>query len=297
MRKTSVYLSDETKEALRQVSRRWNRSEAQLIREAIDRLVRSAAAESAPAPAPSPASPTSQGPRLIGVGVGPSAPDLITRRAVDVLEHADRVFAASTAPDAISRAETIVRSAAPHVAVDRLPFVATERPEGLEGSFERAVDTIVAVLDRGEVAAFITLGDPNVYSVFSELARRVDAARPGIPVSVVPGIMAFQELAASTGTVLAEGEERIEVGTMGDDRASFAGALGDARSTVVLYKGGRLLPELAVQLRDCERLEGAVVGELMGLPGGRNGPVADVADRPASYLATVIVPARRDDRP
>ena len=50
-------------------------------------------------------------------------------------------------------------------------------------------------------------------------------------------------------------------------------------------------------MRDCERLDGAVIGELMGLPGGRNGPVADVADRPASYLATVIVPAKRDDRP
>ena len=111
MRKTSVYLPDETKEALRQVSRRWNRSEAQLIREAIDRLVRSATTESAPPSSPAP--PRADGPQLIGVGVGPSAPDLITRRAVDVLERADRVFAASTAPDAISRAETIVRSAAP----------------------------------------------------------------------------------------------------------------------------------------------------------------------------------------
>jgi precorrin-2/cobalt-factor-2 C20-methyltransferase len=295
MRKTSVYLPDETKEALRQVSRRWNRSEAQLIREAIDRLVRSATSESAPPS--SPPLPRTHGPRLIGVGVGPSAPDLITRRAVDVLERADRVFAASTAPDAISRAETIVRSAAPTVAVDRLPFVATERPDGLDQSFERAVAALVAVLDRGEVAAFVTLGDPNVYSVFSELARRIRVTRPGIPVSVVPGIMAFQELAASTGTVLAEGDERIDVGTMGDDGTSLAGALVDARSTIVLYKGGRRLPEVAAQLRDCQRLEGAVIGELMGLPGGRNGPVADVADRPASYLATVIVPAKRDDRP
>ena len=64
-----------------------------------------------------------------------------------------------------------------------------------------------------------------------------------------------------------------------------------------MYKGGRRLPEVAAQLRDCARLDGAVIGELMGLPGGRNGPVADVADRPASYLATVIVPARRADRP
>jgi len=293
MRKTSVYLPDATKDALRQVSLRWNRSEAQLIREAIDRLIRSAVAE--PAPPVLPTSSRSEGPLLIGVGVGPSAPDLITQRAVRVLERADRVFAASTAPDAISRAETIVRSAAPAVAVDRLPFVATDSSDVLDRSFARAVDALVAVLDRGEVAAFITLGDPNVYSVFSELARRVRVHRPGVPVTTVPGIMAFQELAASTGTVLAEGDERIDVGTMGDDSTSFARALVDTRATVVLYKGGRRLPEVAAQLRETARIDGAVIGELMGLPGGRNGPVADVAERPASYLATVVVPAQRDE--
>ncbi len=206
------------------------------------------------------------------------------------------MFAASTAPDAISRAETIVRSAAPDVAVDRLPLIGTTNPDVLNQSFARAVETLVVVLDRGEVAAFITLGDPNVYSVFSELARRVRVSLPGVPISTVPGIMAFQELAASTGTVLAEGDERIDVGTMGDDGTSFTRALGDARATVVLYKGGRRLPEVAAQLRDNERLDGAVIGELMGLPGGRNGPVADAAERPASYLATVVVPAKRDVR-
>jgi precorrin-2/cobalt-factor-2 C20-methyltransferase len=295
MRKTSVYLPDETKAALHEVSVRWNRSEAQLIREAVDRLVRSARAESAPAsPVPSPAA---QGPRLIGVGVGPSAPDLITQRAVRALEGADRVFTASTAPDAISRAEAIVRSAAPEVAVDRLPFVATDNPDVLDQCFEDAADAVLFVLDRGQSAALVTLGDPNVYSIFPELARRVTAKRPGIPISSIPGIMAFQELAASTGTILAEGEERIDVATMSDDPSSLTRALLDNRATVVLYKGGRRLPELAVHLRQCERLDGAVIGELMGLPGGRNGPVADVADRPASYLATVIVPARRDHRP
>jgi precorrin-2/cobalt-factor-2 C20-methyltransferase len=294
MRKTSVYLPEETKDALRHLSLRWNRSEAQLIREAIDRLIRSAGSESAPA-APL-ASSRFQGPQLIGIGVGPSAPDLITQRAVDILQRADRVFAAATAPDAISRAETIVRSAAPDVAVDRLPFAAAASPDVLDQSFARAVEALVAVLDRGEVAAFITLGDPNVFSVFSELARRVGVSRPGVPVTTIPGIMAFQELAALTGTVLAEGDEHIDVGTMGDDSTSFAKALGVARTTVVLYKGGRRLPEVAAQLRDNERLDGAVIGELMGLPGGRNGPVTDVAERPASYLATVVVPAKRDDR-
>ena len=101
--------------------------------------------------------------------------------------------------------------------------------------------------------------------------------------------MAFQELAASTGTILAEGDERIDVGTMGET-ALLARALVDrahrrpVQGRPTTARGGR-------RLRRCGRLDSAVIGELMGLPGGRNGPVEDVAERPASYLATVVVPA------
>jgi precorrin-2 methylase len=58
----------------------------------------------------------------------------------------------------------------------------------------------------------------------------------------------------------------------------------------VIYKGGRHLPAIAARLADAGRLDGAVVGELLGLPGERWGPAKEHADRPASYLATVIVP-------
>lgn len=46
-------------------------------------------------------------------------------------------------------------------------------------------------------------------------------------------------------------------------------------------------------LAEAGRLEGAVLGELLGLPGGRVAAVADVADQPATYLATVVVPPVR----
>ena len=113
-----------------------------------------------------------------------------------------------------------------------------------------------------------------------------------MPVSTVPGIMAFQELAASTGTVLAEGDERIDVGTMGDERHLIRQGSGrrlDPRSSCTRVADG--CPRWPPSCVTCGRLDGAVIGELMGLPGGRNGPVEDVAERPASYLATVVVPA------
>ncbi len=75
-----------------------------------------------------------------------------------------------------------------------------------------------------------------------------------------------------------------------DGPAHLAEALADERRTVVVYKGGRYLHEIAELLALRGRLDGAVVGELLGLPGERIEPLAKVADRPASYLATVIVP-------
>jgi precorrin-2/cobalt-factor-2 C20-methyltransferase len=61
----------------------------------------------------------------------------------------------------------------------------------------------------------------------------------------------------------------------------------------VIYKGGRHLPAVAERLAAAGRLEGAVLGELLGMPGQRVVPVASVADLPASYLATVVVPPKR----
>jgi precorrin-2/cobalt-factor-2 C20-methyltransferase len=68
--------------------------------------------------------------------------------------------------------------------------------------------------------------------------------------------------------------------------------LDDPDATIVLYKGGRRLPDLAKAAAAAGRLAGAVAGELLGMPGERIGPLSEVAaDGPASYLATVIIPA------
>jgi precorrin-2/cobalt-factor-2 C20-methyltransferase len=296
MRKTSVYLSEQTKAALHDASVRWGRSEAEIIRQAIERHVRGGGGGGGEAANPAASRPLAEripGPRLIGVGVGPSAPDLITQRAIDVLEQADQVFAAATAPDAIARAEAIVRVAAPTVKVDRLPLSISGDAESFERCLDAAADVLLEAIDRGRVVAYIALGDPNTFSTFPALARRVARQRPEVPIGSVPGIMSFQELAARTGTVLAEGDERVELVTLREDLSNLEAALEKPDCTLILYKGGRHLPAVAERIRLHRRLEGAVVGELMGLPGGRSGSVSEFADRPASYLATVVIPATR----
>ncbi|HEY3810235.1 MAG TPA: precorrin-2 C(20)-methyltransferase [Acidimicrobiales bacterium] len=286
MRKTSVYLTDRIKAGLAAHAARTGRSEAEIIRDAI--------AAALAAPTNDERRPGSDPPiagRLVGVGVGPGAPDLLTLRAVAALHRADRVLAPTTAVDAVGRAEAIVRQAVPGVTVERVAFAMAPSRSARNRSVDGAARAVARYLEAGQEVAWITLGDPLTYSTFSSVAERVRKLRPAATVVQIPGIMAFQALAARTGTVIADERTRLTIRTALDGE-ELGADLDDRAATLVMYKGGRRLPEIAGQAAASGRAKGAVAGELIGMPGERVGALEDLAaGGPASYLATVIVPA------
>ena len=302
MHKTSVYLPEPLKAGLAALARRQNRSEAELLRSAVEALVNQATEHGTPttdtlANTPFTRHRLATGPCLVGVGVGPGDEELLTLRAVRTLRELDRVFAPCTSADAIGRAEAIVREAVPGVIVERLVFVMDVDSAARDLAISTAADRVVEALDSGERVGFITLGDPNVYSTFSSIADGVRTRRPAATISSIPGIMAFQELAAQTGTVVVDGNEELHLLPLHASTEGLAQRLAETRGAVVIYKGGRHIPALAKTLRDVGRLDGSVLGELLGMTGGRAVSLASVCDRPASYLATVIVPPSRNIAP
>jgi len=302
MQKTSVYLPPRLKEALAARAAATGRSEAEVIRAALEAEVWSDDGRSPSGTTGTPGSAASgsvaEAPvagRLVGVGVGPGEADLLTVRALQALRRADRIVAPATAIDAVGRAEAIVRQAVPGLRVERIPFAMAPGRAERDRAVEEAAAVLATYLGTGEEVAFVTLGDPLTYSTFTAVAAAVRQRRPITVVEQVPGIMAFQSLAARTGTTVTDERQRLVVRTALDGE-DVAADLDDPDASIVLYKGGRRLPDLAKAAAAAGRLSGAVAGELLGMPGERIGPLSEMAaDGPASYLATVIIPAGTAD--
>jgi precorrin-2/cobalt-factor-2 C20-methyltransferase len=229
------------------------------------------------------------------VGVGPGDPELVTLKAVRVLATAGRVFVPVLDAGDTGRAEATVRAHVGHERVERLVFALNERADAArrERYWDAAGERVAGWLRaHGGTAAFATIGDPNVYATFGYLAQTVRALLPRVAVETVPGVTAMQVLAAACGQPLVEGTEPLTLLPLARDASPLRAALrGDA--TVVVYKGGRHLPEIAAAVRDAGRE--AYYGAHLGLPEQQVRPLSEV-EGPAPYLTTVVVPPPRGVR-
>jgi precorrin-2 C20-methyltransferase/precorrin-3B C17-methyltransferase len=229
---------------------------------------------------------------LYGVGVGPGDPDLMTRRAIDVIARADVVayFAArGRRGNARRTVEAVLR---PDHLVERLEFPVTteaigpdEYQEALDAFYAASAARLAGHLDAGRRVAVVSEGDPLFYASYMHLHVRL-AHR--YPTEVVPGVTAFSAACAAAGTPIVSSGERFTVLPGILPPAELAAALaGD--DAVVIMKVGRHLDTVVDALRAADRTAEAVYVERASLPEQRVAPVTEVAGE-APYFSLVLVP-------
>jgi len=248
--------------------------------------------------------------RLIGVGVGPGDPELITVKAVRVLRTADLVFVPVLArpgeeDDAEEgRAEATVRAHAGGGAIRRIAFALNDPggvTPGRAAAWDAAARAVAAAFTAGaRTVAFATIGDPAIYSTFSYLAQTVTGLADDVTIETVPGITALQDLAARTATVLTEGTESLVLLPLTAGADALAEALA-SHDTVVGYKlgsaGGPGVDAVLDLLSAAGRLDDAVFGARLGLPGEDIRPASELAGGAAvPYLSTLITVGARAGR-
>jgi precorrin-2/cobalt-factor-2 C20-methyltransferase len=198
--------------------------------------------------------------------VGPGDPELITLKALKVLEKRPHIFAASSSKNTYSLALDIIHSHLDGAPVEQLPFPMSRDPEVLQVAWDKCARRVLEVLAEGRDAAFITLGDPLTFSTFGYLLKTIKDLDPTVRVITIPGITSYHAAAALTQTPLGEGEESFLVvsGSMG--AAKLRKAI-DQTDTVVLLKTYRHADDILAALEELGLTDRAVCISRCGLDG------------------------------
>jgi precorrin-2/cobalt-factor-2 C20-methyltransferase len=231
--------------------------------------------------------------RLIGVGVGPGDPELMTLKAMRALRDADVVAHFAKAGNA-SHARAI---AAGHLRpnVTELPLlypVTTEVPKDapaycdkIAKFYDDCAAAVAAHLDARRSVAVICEGDPLFYGSYMHLHVRL-ATR--YRTEVIAGVTGMSGCWSAAGAPIAQGDDVFTVlpGTLSEDE--LARRLRDADAAVVM-KLGRNLPKVRRALDRAGRLGRATYVERGTMANAVVMRLADKPDDNAPYFAIVLI--------
>ena len=214
---------------------------------------------------------------LYFVGVGPGDPELITMKAVRVLQEANAI----AIPDS-GKHSVVWKIAGKWMEgkpLCRLPMPMKGKREDWEDAHCRAVEILLEWLEKYETIAYPVLGDPGIYASSSYLMKRIASYHP---CKVIPGIPAMCAAAAEMGIPLCEQGESLCVMDSYEEQQLLL-----HKNTVVMKAGKRL-----AELRKLAAEYSVYAAKSVGMPDGWAGEIGAYSGETAPYFMTAIIKAQ-----
>ena len=232
--------------------------------------------------------------KLIGVGVGPGDPELITLKAVRALGEAAVIayFAKfgnashSHAIVATHLRSSIVELPLYYPVTTELPSCSSDYRNAITAFYDKAAADIAAHLEAGRTVAVVSEGDPLFYGSYMHLHTRL---APRYAADIVAGVTGMSGCWSAAGMPIAQGNDVFTVLPATLPEGELVRRLADADAAVVM-KVGRHLPKLRRALDRSGRLARAIYVERGTMANAKMIPLADKPDDDAPYFAVVLVP-------
>lgn len=240
--------------------------------------------------------PPSKG-RLFGLGVGPGDPELVTLKALRLLQSAP-VVAYLAAKGKKGNAFTIIESyLKPEQTL--LPLIYPVTTEKLPPPFDYeivlrdfydacAVD-VAAHLDAGRDVAVVCEGDPMFYGSFMYLHDRL---ADDYQTDVVPGVCSIVACASVSGSPLVYRNQSLTVlsGVLPEDELQKR--LEDCEAAAIMKLGSNF-PKVRRVIEALGQTDRAVYVERATMANQRTIPFAEVDPATVPYFSMVLLPGAR----
>ncbi|HZG10488.1 MAG TPA: precorrin-2 C(20)-methyltransferase [Kurthia gibsonii] len=197
---------------------------------------------------------------LFGLGVGPGDPELITVKAFRVMKESPVIAYPKKMKGKKSYAQRIVDVYVNGMDKEMLGLVfpMTKHQETLDREWNKAVDEVYAHIAEGKDVAFVTEGDPMLFSTFIHLMTLMQERHPDVDIQMVPGISSFNASASRLGIPLGEGDDHIAMIPAVDDYDAMRRAI-ENHDAIVFIKVAKVIDLMLQVLRDLDLLDRAHV--------------------------------------
>jgi precorrin-2/cobalt-factor-2 C20-methyltransferase len=226
--------------------------------------------------------------RLVGLGIGPGDPDLITLKAYRLLRAADVVaYPAPEEGDSLAR-----QLVAPHLPggqtelAIRMPIMVQRFPA--QEIYDQAAEDLSAHLDAGRTVAVLCEGDPFFYGSFMYLFGRMAERHP---VEVVPGVSSLTACSAVLGAPLAARNDVLSVIPAPLEADELKRQLGSTDAAAVI-KLGRHFAKVRQVLDELGLTQHARYVERATMANQRILPLEQVDDSAVPYFSMILLHAR-----
>lgn len=197
--------------------------------------------------------------RLYGIGIGPGDPKLLTIKAREILDKVDTIFVPKSSDTGTSLARSIIEAVSGKKKnYIELTFPMTKSKKMLESYWKKAALKIARQVRKNKDVAFVTIGDPFVYSTYIYLLKTLCRDFPDIKAETVPGITAFNAASAAAQLPLVQGYEKLAILPVKRNLEGLREALAEFE-TVVLMKVGSKLKDIIGLLREMDLIETSVL--------------------------------------
>ena len=191
-------------------------------------------------------------PELIGIGVGPGDPDLLTVKAVKAIQSADTIMCPASNEDRPSIALSVVTpliDKSKNQEIIKLIFPMTKDKDVLEKHWKENARIMADKVLSGKNVVYLTVGEPYLYSTWIYMHREIEANHPEMKVSVIPGIVSMFTFASKVGISIAEGAEKVAIIPSCYDLSSVK-EIAKNSEVLVFLKDGRYFDQVIELLRE-----------------------------------------------